>query len=205
MEIREITQYNRDAPFTGYGVWIVFELRYRKAHLLHPVHLTELMLSEYELARASGNCLWPFLKPDTSFNWEKFKDDFKERVRFFIEHKRSFPLQLVAQVISEMDNISVTEAIQEIGSYSISESGRRTPILFNKANRSYALADDVDIRWYRGRKHALLTVFKENGPSSIFQVIHLCKGRLKTKSELGRVVTYLVHRLTIEGVLVIVA
>lgn len=205
MEVREITQYNKDAPFTGYGVWVVFELKYRKAHLLHPVHLTELMLSEYELARASGSCLWPFVKPDTSFNWEKFKRDFKDRVRFFIEHNRSFPLQTVAQVISEMDDISVTEAIQEIGQYAISESGKPTPILFDKANRSYALAEDVDLRYFRGRKHALLTIFKENGPSSIYQATHLCKGRLKTKSELGRVVTYLVHRLTTEGVLVIVA
>lgn len=205
MELREVTQYNRDAPFTGYGIWIIFELRYRKAHLLHPVHLTELMLSEYELVKASGNCLWPITKPDTSFNWEKFKQDFKDRVKFFIEHNRSFPLQMVAQVISEMDDISVSEAIQVIGSYSISEGGKPTPILFDKANRSYALAEDVDLRYFRGRKHALLTVFKENGPSSIYQITHLCKGRLKTKSDLGRVVTYLVHRLTIEGVLEIVA
>lgn len=205
MEIREVTQYHKDAPFSGYGIWIVFELKYRKAHLLHPVHLTELMLNEYEFVRASGSCLWPIANDSSSFNFDRWKKDFKARVAFFVEHKRSFPLQTVAKVISEIDGISTEKAIAYIGSFSISEGGKPTPMLFDKANRSYALREDVDLTQFRGRQLALVNAFKENGPSSIYQITHLVKGRLKTKSDLGRVVTYFVHKLTAQGILEIVA
>lgn len=205
MEIREVTQYNRDAPFTGYGVWIIFELKYRKAQLIHPVHLTELILSEYELVRSSGNSLWPTNKTGSSFNFEKFKQDFKDRVKFFIEHKRSFPLQTVARVIAELEDISTEEAIRIIGGMTESEAGKPTPMLFSKANRQYALREDVDLSKIRGRPLAVVNAFKENGPASIYQITHLVKGRLKTKSDLSRVVTYFVHKLTSQGILEIVA
>ncbi len=205
MEIREVTTYNEKAPFTGYGIWIVFELKYRKAHLLHPIHLTELMLSEYEYVRSSGNCLWPFNSTGNSFNFERWKQSFKDRIAFFIEHKRSFPLQLVAKVISEIDNITVEEAIRYIGSLSQSEAGKPAPMLFTKANIEYALRKDADVSEMRGRPLAIVNAFKENGPASIYQITHLVKGKLKTKSDLSRVVTYFVHKLASQGILEIVA
>jgi len=205
MEIREVTQYNEKAPFTGYGIWVVFELKYRKAHLLHPIHLTELMLSEYEYVRASGNCLWPINNTGTSFNFERWKKSFKDRVLFFIEHNRSFPVQLVAKTIAELDEISLEEAIRFLGSLTQSEAGKPKPKLFTKANMEYALREDVDISNMRGRPLAIVTAFKENGPASIYQITHLVKGKLKTKSDLSRVVTYFVHKLTAQGILEIVA
>lgn len=205
MEIREVTTYNEKAPFTGYGVWVVFELKYRKAHLLHPIYLTELMLSEYEYVRSSGNCLWPINNTGTSFNFEKWQHDFKNRVAFFIENKRSFPIQLVAKVIAEIDKTSIEEAIRFLGSLTESVAGKSAPKLFTKANIEYALREDADISNVRGRPLAIVNAFQENGPASIYQITHLVKGKLKTKSDLSRVVTYFVHKLTAQGILEIVA
>lgn len=204
MEIREVTTYNEKAPFTGYGIWVIFEMKYRKAHLLHPVHLTELMLSEYEYVQSSGNCLWPFNNTGNSFNFERWKQNFKDRVAFFIQHKRSFPVQLVAKVISEIDGITVEEAVKYIGSLTQLESGKATPTLFTKANIEYVLRKDADISLMRGRPLAVVNAFQENGPASIYQITHLVKGKLKTKSDLSRVVTYFVHKLTAQGILEIV-
>lgn len=205
MEIREITTYHEKAPFTGYGIWIVFEMKYRKAHLIHPIHLTELILSEYEYVRSSGNSLWPFNNACNSFNFDRFKAEFKKRVETFIRTGKSFPVQTVTKIISEMDNISIEEATRFIGSFTSSEYNKPVSTLFNKANREYALSKDADLSKFRGRPLAVLTAFKENGPASIYQITHLVNGRLKTKSDLGRVVTYFVHKLTSQGVLEIVA
>jgi hypothetical protein len=203
MEIREITTYNEKAPFSGYGIWIVWEMKYRKAHLLHPVHLTELILSEYEYVKSSGNMLYPFNQTKTSFNLERFKKSFKERVQFFVEHHRTFPVQLVSKVIAELDSTSEEEAIKIIGDFSSDGEGHTTA-LFDKANRTYCLSKDADISTFRGRQRVILNAFEENGPSSIYQITNLVDGRLKTKSKISRVVTYFVHRLTYQGILNIV-
>jgi hypothetical protein len=205
MEVREITQYVEKTPFKGYGIWIIFELKYRKAHLLHPVHLTELMLSEYELVRASGFSLWPFNQSNLTFNKEKFVKHFKERVQLFVKLKRSFPVQTVAAVIAEFDGIEVKEALAWIGLQTKSESTESAHILFNKANREYAIRKGADLSKIKGRPAAIVEVLKANGPASIYQITHLVQGRLKTKSKLSRVVTYFVHKLTSQGILDIVA
>lgn len=205
MEIREVTQYHKDAPFSGYGVWILFELKHRKTQLLHPIHLTELILSEYEIIKGSGSSLWPVNKTGSSFNVDKFKQDFKDRVKWHINNGHGFPVPLVAKVIAELDDISQEEAIAVIGAMTEHRAGKRAPSLFNKANRSYALRENVDTSKVRGRPAVIVTAFKENGPASIYQIAHLVDGRLKTKSDLNRVVTYFVHKLTSQGILEIVA
>jgi hypothetical protein len=206
MEIREVTQYNEKVPFTGYGLWIIFELRYRKAHLIHPIHLTELMLSEYELVRASGNQLWPINTTGSSFNFDRWKKEFKSRVEFFVKHQRSFPVQTVARVIAELDGIEVREAIAWIGSFTEGSVGAKpAPMIFNKANREYGFRKDADISKLRGRPLEVVNIIKENGPASIYQITHLAKGKVDTISDLGRVVTYFVHKLTAQGILEVVA
>lgn len=205
MEIREITQYNSDAPFTGYGVWIVLEFRDRKAHLIHPVHLTELMLTEFDFKKSCGGTLWPINTTGSSFNSGRFLRDFKERIKMYIERKRSFPVQLAARIIAEMDEIELSESLTLIGSMTQSEAGKAVPIVFSKANRAYALGENVDLLKYTGRVRVILEAFKEVDSASIYQISHQVKGKLKTKSELGRVVTYLVHKLAAEGILQIIA
>lgn len=206
MEIREVTTYNPDAPFKGYGIWILFEYKYRKVQLLHPVFLTELILSEYEYVKSSGNSLWPINTSgiENSFHWERFKAKFKERVKHFAENQKSFPVQLVAKVIAEMDGVTEKEAVRWIGSFTESVAGKPAPLLFNKANREYALNKDVKLSEYRGRILTILTIFNETGPASIYQITHLAQGRLKTKSDVGRVVTYFVNKLASQGILEIV-
>lgn len=205
MEIREITQYSDKSPFNGYGVWIVFEQKYRKAYLLHPIHLTELMLSEYEFVRASGNSLWPVNQTGSSFNRDRFVDAFKKRVIFFVEQQRSFPIQAVAKVIAELDEIEVTEAIKWIASHSESVGNKPVRLFFDKGNQEYALVKGVDYSKIGGRPRVIIEALKDIGPASIYQIIHLVEGKLKTKNKLSRVVTYFVHKLTTQGILEIVA
>ena len=207
MEIREVTTYHKNAPFSGYGIWIVFEMRYRKAQLLHPIHLTELILSEYEYVQSSGNQLWPENQTGITngFSFERFKSKFKERVEFFIRNKKTFPVQLVARVIEELDGCSSQEAMRFLASHSEKEYNKPVSTLFNKANREYNIAEEVDLSNYRGRQLVILNAFKENGQASIYQITHLVTGKLKTKSDVGRVVTYFVHRLAAQGILEIVA
>jgi hypothetical protein len=206
MEIREVTVYNKKkAPFSGYGIWLVFEMKYRQAQLLHPVHLTELILGEYDFVRSSGNCLWPVNNTGNSFDFERFRKSFKERVELFVKNKKYFPVQLVANAIAELDECSYKEALTFLASHSSKEYNKPVSTLFNKANREYNLAENVDLLQYKGRQLVILNAFKENGQASIYQITHLVTGKLKTKSDVGRVVTYFIHKFASQGVLEIVA
>ena len=201
MEIREVTQYHEKSPFTGYGIWIVFELKYRKAQLLHPIYLTELMMSEYELVKASGNCLWPVQSENNFFNMDRFRKNFKERVEFFIQQKKSFPVNSVAKVIAELDGSTEQEALAWIGSKAKVEEGRPTPMIFSKGTIQYLVNPDFK-KHIGGRKGIIVDAVREHGPASIYQLTHLVEGRLKTVTELSRVVTYLVHNLQDQRILI---
>lgn len=209
MEIREVTQYNEKAPFTGYGLWIVFELKHRKAQLIHPIYFTELILSEYEYVKSSGGCLWPNNNTKTSFNIDKFKRDLKSRIRFMLENKRPFPVQVVAKIIAELDSISEREALDLIKSMNNSvsaELGIPTSITLDKANLEFRLRKDADTSSIKGRPLAIVEVLKETGESaSMYRINHLVNGRLKTKCKLSRAVTYFVNKLVAQGILEIVA
>jgi len=207
MEIREITTYHEKAPFTGYGVWFVFETKYRKAHLVHPVTLTELMLNEYEFVRAVGKCLWPNNNTGTSFHKDKFVRDFKTRLEFMIQNRKPFPIQAVAKIISELDEISEEEAHEFIKALDQKSWDMCIPttLRLDKTSREYALKKDADLSAVRGRPLAIVEAFKESGPASIYKITELVTGKLKTKSKTGRVVTYFVHKLASQGILEIVA
>lgn len=205
MDIREFTTYSEKSPFTGYGVWIVLEEKGRKAHLLHPVHLCELIVSEYEFVSSSGSTLWPYNKTGTTFNASRFVESFKSRIAFFLENGRSFPIQAVAKALAEFEEITLEEAMLFIGNASVNEYGESISRISNKANREYALKEGVDITMFNGRPYALLSAFKEHGPASIYQITSLVDGKLKTKSDLSRVVTYFVNKLASQGILEIVA
>jgi hypothetical protein len=205
MEIREVTTYNKNAPFSGYGVWVVFEMKYRRAQLLHPIHLTELILGEYDYIRSRGKCLWPENETGSSFNFERFRKSFKDRVELFVKNKKTFPVQLVSNVIAELDKCSTTEAMRFIASHTTKEHNKSVSTLFNKANREYNLAKNVDLSHYKGRQLVILSAFRENGQASIYQITHLVTGTLKTKSDVGRVVTYFIHKFAARGILEIVA
>lgn len=204
MEIREITTYHKDAPFTGYGIWIVSEMKYRKAQLLHPVALTELILSEYEFVSSSGNCLWPFNNTGSSFSFDRFLLHFKERIKFFINNGRTIPVQSVAKALAEFEGTTVKETMTYLGSLTSSEYNKPVSTLFTKANRSYVVSSSTEISKYRGRQLQILEVLKENEPASIYQLTHLVQGRLKTKLNEGRVVTYFINKLASQGVIEIV-
>jgi hypothetical protein len=206
MEIREVTTYNERAPFTGYGVWVVFELVGRKAQLIHPIHLTELMLSEYEYVQSCGNSLWPYNNTGTSFNVDRFKRNLKERIEFFVRTKKSFPIQTVAKIIAELDEIEVSEALKYISSLGVEATEDEKPVsmAMDKASREYSLRKDVDISNIAGRPRVIVEVIRESGPASIYQITHLVTGRLKTKCGISRTVTYFVHKLASQGILEIV-
>lgn len=72
------------------------------------------------------------------------------------------------------------------------ESGKSTTY---KAVRQYRVSKNADISSYRGRRLALLTTLKQMGPATIFQITEKLKTNpdFKTKSDLTRVVTYLVN------------
>lgn len=205
VEIREFTTYHEKSPITGYGVWIVLDEKDRKAHLLHPITLTELIVSEYDFARNSGKSIWPMNSTGVTFSASRFMDSFKKRIAFFLENNRPFPVNTVARALADMEEITIEEAMQFIGSLSVNEYGESISRLSDKANREYALKANVDITTFNGRQLALLRDFKEHGPASIYQLTSRVKGKLETKSDLGRVVTYFVNKLTSQGILEIIA
>ncbi len=204
MDIREFTTYSESSPVCGYGIWIVIE-EGKRIHLLHPIHLAELIITEYEFKSGSGNTLWPINSTGCVFNSSRFISSFKERIAFFVENGRSFPIQTVAKAIAEFEEIPFDKAMSYIGSLSVDEFGESISRISDKANRVYRVNDSVDINSYRGRAFALLSAFKANGPASIYQITPLVDGKLKTKTDLSRVVTYFVNKLASEGVLQIVA
>lgn len=204
MEIREFTTYHEKAPSTGFGIWIVLEEKDRKAHLLHPVHLTELIVSEYDYVRNVGAPLWPTNASGSKFSATRFIDSFKHRIAFFLENGRSFPLQTVAKALAAFEEISHEQAIAFIGSLSVNEFGESISNLSNKANREYAVKDNANCDRLSPRAMAIVEVLKENGPASIYQLTSLVDGKLKTKSDVSRVVTFFVNKLASQGILEIV-
>lgn len=204
MEIREITSYNEKSPHMGYGVWLVMTQQNRQAHLLHPIHLTELYMKEYEYRKSVGDCLWPNNTSKTSFNRDRFSHNFRERISFCMKLKRPFPINTVAQALSELDDITLEEAMRFIGQTTVNEFGESVSKLSTKANREYVLREGVDPELFKGRQRALLCAFKEHGSASIYQITTAVEGKLKTKSDLSRVVTYFVNKLASQGILEIV-
>jgi hypothetical protein len=208
VEIREVTQYSEKAPFTGYGVWVVFEMKYHKVNLLHPITFTEMYLSQYEFVKACGNSLWPFNSTGKAFSLDRFLSSFKERIRFFIDNNRTFPAELCAKVLSEMQEISMEEARSFINSLAL-ESGEelRTSNYYSldKKDREFILREDANCSSIRGRPLAIIEALRGHGPATMEQITELVDGRLKTKCKLSRAVTYFVNKMTSQGILEIVA
>lgn len=206
LEIREVTTYNDNAPFCGYGIWIVLAEENRRAHLIHPIYLTEMYLREYEYIKSVGGCLYPNNTTHSPFNKERFITRFKERISVMLQSKKPFPVNTVARVLSELEDISIEKALASIGQGTVDkETGEIISGLSVKANREYALKEGVNPDNFKGRQRALLCAFKEHGSASIYQITSLVEGKLKTKSSLGRVVTYFVNKLASQGILEIVA
>lgn len=205
MDIREFTTYNPKSPFTGYGLWIVLQEGGGKAHLLHPVHLCELIVSEYEFKTSSGLSVWPLNCTGTTFHAARFVDSFKKRIKFFLENERSFPTQTVAKALAFFEDISHEEALAFIGKSAINEYGESISPVANKTTREYALAESVDLSRFKGRKLVILSAFKEYGPASIYSITSLVEGTLNTVTDKCRVVTYFVNKFAAEGILQIVA
>lgn len=207
MEIREITIEHPHAPFDGFGVWFVFEMRYRKAQLLHPVTFTELILAEYEFVRSRGKSLWPVNTSGTTFDLGKFIKRLEERIESCVKSRRSFPIQLVAKALAELKDISHEDALFQIGEIGKTSNvmwDDNPEILLNKGSREYRINPDADISGIQGRPLTILQILQENGSASIYQLTHLATGRLKTVSGVSRVVTYFVNKMTSQGILEIV-
>lgn len=207
MEIREVTTYSENSPFTGYGIWIIFEKKYHKAILLHPVLLTELQLNEYEFVESCGNCLWPFNNSGKGFSIDRFISNFKERIKFFIDNERSIPAELCAKVISEIDEISMEKARECINLLAL-KSGEelKTGVYsLDKKEREFSLRDDANYSKVRGRPLAIIEALRDYGPATMEQITELVDGKLRTKCKLSRAVTYFVNKLTSQGILEIVA
>ncbi len=206
LEVREVTTYNENAPFTGYGLWLVMAEENRRAHLLHPIHLTEMYLREYEYVKSVGGSLWPNNTTKSIFDKDKFIRRFKENIAFKLKFKKPFPINTVAKALSELEGITLEEAFTAIGQETIDkETGEIISSVSTKANREYALKEGINPDNFKGRQHALLCAFKEHGSASIYQITSLVEGKLKTKSSLSRVVTYFVNKLASQGILEIVA
>ena len=205
MDIREFTTYSDHSPVTGYGVWIVLEEGKNRTQLLHPFLFTELIVTEYEFKSGSGGTLWPSNSTGVPFNAVRFMQMFKDKIEFFLENGRPFPMALVAKALAGFEDITIEEAMSVIAKLSINEIGESISRASNKANRIYQIREGKDISNFNGRPFTLLKAIKENGPASIYQITSLVEGKLQTKSDLSRVVTYFVNKLTSQGILEIMA
>jgi hypothetical protein len=205
MDIREFTCYKERLPFRGYGIWIVVEEKNRNALLLHPIHLVEEEFSEYEFRCNVGDSLWPINTTGTGFDFERFIRSFEYRIKYFLENGRQFPVQSVAKALSALKEISMEDALSFIGENSVDQFGSSFSRLADKASREYDIKAGVDIKKFSPRAQVILEDLKEHGPASIHKITHRVDGKLKTKTPLGRVVTYFVNQLTTQGALEIVA
>jgi len=208
VEIIEFTTYSEKSPFTGFGVWILLEKNDGKAHLLHPIHLCELTVREFEFCTSVGNSIWPVNSTGTNFSASKFIESFKNRIAFFLEIERAFPIQTVAKALAFFEDISVESALDYIKSslnesdeYLKKDGSERKARAVNKSTREFRLSDDPGIKKLSPREKVILEALKENGPASIYSITSLVDKTLKTKSDKARVVTYFVNKMLSEGVL----
>lgn len=204
VDIREFTTYNENSPVSGYGVWVLIESTGKKAHLLHPILFTELIVTEYDYRKGSGATLWPINTSGVKFDASRFVEAFKKRIAFFLENERSFPINTVAKALAEFEEITFIEAVDFINKLSINDLGESISQKSNKANRVYKLREDCPPITFGGRPLALVQDIKENGPASIYQITSRIEGKLKTRTDLARVVTFFVNKLTAQGILEIV-
>jgi hypothetical protein len=205
MNIQEFTTYHESSPVLGYGVWIVIGRENGSVHLLHPVALSELHVSEYEFRQNSGATLWPVNNSGIKFNASRFSEAFKHRILFFLENERSFPIQTAAKALAEFEEISLKEALDFIGKNSLDEDGNFKNRVVDKANREFKLTDKFKVLMVYGRKRVILQAFLDHGPASIQTIISLVDGKLVTKSDQVRVVTYLINNMAAQGILEIVS
>jgi hypothetical protein len=201
VEIREFTTYHEKSPITGYGIWIVIEEGGRRVHLLHPFSLSELIVNEVDFVQNAGAPLWPVNATGISFSASKFMEKFKKRIAFFIENKRPFNMNVVAKALAGMEEITHEEAMKMISELIPPDDNSRIGEMTNKSNRVYRVSRDADLSKLQGRPRALIDVLLEHGPASIYQLTSLADGRLKTKTDMRRVVTYFVNKLSAEGIL----
>lgn len=205
MDIREFTTYSENSPITGYGVWIVLDQGNNRTQLLHPFLLTELVVTEYEFKTGSGETLWPKNSSGVPFNASKFLQTFKNKIAFFLENGRPFNIHLVAKALSFFEETTIEEAMSFIGTLSKeSEPGESTSRLSNKAQRVYRIREEADLLKIKAPRQKAIIEALKSGPASIYQIISLVDGKLKSKSDLNRVVTYFVGKLTSQGILEIV-
>jgi len=206
VDIREYTTYSDKSPVTGYGVWVVVE-EGRRSLLLHPVHLTELVVSEYEFSTGSGNTLWPINSSRGTFDANRFIESFKKRIAFFAENERPFPIHTVAKAYAGFEDISLEDAMAVIRTLSVSElsgSDGLIPKGADKATRVYKVPEKLDLSLFNGRPLVILQELRTNGPSSVHRIVSLVDGKMKTKTDVRRVVTFFVNKLTAQGILEIV-
>lgn len=205
MDIQEFTTYNDNSPVTGFGVWLVLERTGKKVHLFHPVYFSEIIVTEYDFRCGAGATLWPVNASGVGFNAERFSKSFKNRIAFFLDNGRSFPINTVAKALAEMEEISLDEAMSYIGKLSVNELGESISRISNKTYRVYQVLDQKKALKLGGRPSTIVKDILENGPASIYQLTSRIEGKLTTKTELGRVVTYFVNKLVSQGILEVVS
>ena len=80
--------------------------------------------------------------------------------------------------------------------------------LFQKApirlTRVYKVPEKLDLSLFNGRPLVILQELRTNGPSSVHRIVSLVDGKMKTKTDVRRVVTFFVNKLTAQGILEIV-
>jgi hypothetical protein len=202
VEIRGIYLETEKAPHTGQAVYIVVEQHGKKFFLLCPWTLQEFEISTEEFRRGAKESYWPENTSGVKFDVQKLVNRIKLNVQAFALKKRTFPTTTVIKVITELGGMTTAE-VEALIKSALPEDGRSTTRQ-NKLGKQFRLAKGINLAEYRGRQKVVLEAFKEVGIASIHVIVDKVQGKLKSKLDHERVVTYFVNQYHSKGILELV-
>lgn len=202
MEIRVVDCDMENAPVAGRSVYVIVASNDHEVYLFHPWSLTEFMMRGLKYRKSVGDQLWPVNNSGLKFDVHKLVFVIQRKITEFANANRSFPTHTAMKVIAELSgqDIGKVEAWVHNNLPEATRAQQRT----YKVNRQYRLSKDADISKFKGRPKVVLESIKELKIGTVHSILANVSGKLKTKLDQERVVTYFVNRFHAQGILEIV-
>jgi hypothetical protein len=199
VEVRGIHLDNEKAPTTGHAVYVVVEQSNRKVLLLYPWNLQEFEISAEEFRTGAKESYWPENTSKLKFDVHKLVDRIKQNVQAFALRKRTFPTSTVIKVLCELGEMTPPDVESWVMAALPEDS--KSSVRQQKIGKQYRLSKNVDLAEFRGRQLVVLEAIRDLGEASVHVIVDAVQGKLKSKLDHERVVTYFVNKFHSQGIL----
>jgi hypothetical protein len=184
---------------TGRSLYIIIEEAGNKVHILHPWTLEERYISRAAYLNGMGPTYWPENNSGDFFSVQKVADRLHLLIQDFALRKKAYPARTVMRALADLTG-KTFEQVDEIVQAALPAQAKSNAQV-TKTGRQFRLAPSTDIKDFRGRPRVILDVIAELKQSSIPVIVEKVQGRMTSKLDHDRVVTYFVNKFVKEGIL----